>query len=265
MSNLNSLVTLPLDAAILRSRRGSAGPIADSGIVGKDLNRCASGAQRAITSCGRSLRRAALIFALASLCILFAGCGAARPCSYYQLTPPSAGAADAPPDNVYPVTILVGPLNSSHLYREDHIVYGSNRENMGVYEYQRWVEPPTEMIQDVIFRSLRASGRYRSVESLRSSTRGDYLLHGHLYDFEEISGSPMSARLTLELAMRDTKTGQTVWTHLYNHDEPVSGKDVSAVVAALDRNVQHATSEFTASLAQYFSAHPPATPSPAPQ
>jgi ABC-type uncharacterized transport system auxiliary subunit len=256
MSNLNSLVALPLDAVILRSRRGSAGP--------KDLNRGISGVHCAITSCGRHLS-AALISAVALFCFLFAGCGAARPSSYYQLTPPSSNAADAPPANVYPVTILVGPLTSSHLYREDHIVYASNSENMGVYEYQRWVEPPAEMIQDVIFRSLRAAGRYRSVESLRSSARGDYLLHGHLYDFEEISGSPMSARLTLQLEMRDTKTGQTVWTHLYNHDEPVSGKDVSAVVAALDRNVQRATSEFTASLADYFSAHPPGSPSPAPQ
>jgi cholesterol transport system auxiliary component len=269
MSNLNpfvnSIVAFVPDIVILRSRRLSSGPIADSGLVGKDLNRHASGIESASTGSRRHQQRAALTSTVALLCILFAGCGAARPCSYYQLTPPSDNAADAPPANAYPVTILVAPLMSSHLYREDHIVYSSNAENMGVYEYQRWAEPPTEMIQDVIFRSLRSSGRYRSVHSLRSSVRGDYLLHGHLYDFKEISGSPMSARLNLELEMRDTKTGETVWTHLYNHDEPVSGKDVSAVVAALDRNVQRATSEIAASLAQFFSAHPPAPPSPAPQ
>jgi len=134
---------------------------------------------------------------------------------------------------------------------------------MGTYEFQRWAEPPTEMIQDVLLRALRASGRYRSVYAQRSSIRGDYLLHGELYDFKEITGAAMSARLVLELELRDTRTGNTVWTHLYNHDEPVSGKAVSAVVAALDHNVQRATNEFTASLAQYFSAHPPAS-APAP-
>jgi ABC-type uncharacterized transport system auxiliary subunit len=128
---------------------------------------------------------------------------------------------------------------------------------MGTYEYQRWAEPPTEMIQEVLFRALRSSGRYRAVYAQRSSIRGDYLLHGHLYDFKEVTGSSMSARLALELELRDTKTGETVWTHLYNHDESVSGKDVS-VVAALNRNVHRATNEFTASLIQYFSAHPPA-------
>lgn len=196
--------------------------------------------------------------------LLVAGCGAARPASYYQLTVPGKNAAD-PPTDAFPVTIVMGPLTSSHLYREDHIVYSSSGENMGIYEYQRWAEPPTEMIQDVIFRSLRASGRYRSVHSLRSSVRGDYLLHGHLYDFKEIAGSSMAARFSLELELRDTKTGDTVWTHVYNHDEPVAGKNVSAVVAALNRNVQRATNEFTASLIQYFSTHPPASPGSPPQ
>jgi ABC-type uncharacterized transport system auxiliary subunit len=195
-----------------------------------------------------------------SLCaVSLAGCGAARPAKYYQLTVASNNGAD-PPGDTLPVTIVMGPLLSSHLYREDHIVYSSNGEAMGTYEYQRWAEPPTEMIEEVLFRALRSSGRYRSVYALRSSIRGDYLLHGQLYDFKEITGPPMSARVVLELELRDTRTGNTVWTHLYNRDEPVSGKNVSAVVAALDHNVQRATSEFTAGLAQYFSAHPPASP-----
>ena len=198
-------------------------------------------------------------------CVLFvAGCGAARPAKYHQLTVPGDTAPD-PHGEVYPVSLVMGPLMSSHLYREDHIVYSSSGEDMGIYEYERWVEPPTEMIQDVLFRALRSSGRFRSVHTQRSSVRGDYLLRGHLYDFKEINGSSMGARLSLELELRDTKTGSTVWTHLYNHDEPVSGKKVSAVVAALNRNVHRATNEFTASLVEYFSAHPPAAPSPAAQ
>src|SRR5882762_10984172 len=100
------------------------------------------------------------------------------------------------------------------------------------------------MIQDVIFSALRSSCRFPSVYAQLSSIRGDYLLHGRLYDFKEINGSSMSARVSLELELRDTKTGTTVWTHLYNHDESVSGKDVSAVVTALNRNVQRATNEF---------------------
>jgi PAS domain S-box-containing protein len=52
----------------------------------------------------------------------------------------------------------------------------------------------------------------------------------------------------------DSKTGTTVWNHSYSHDEPVNGKDVSAVVAAMGRNVQNGLSEVLSGLDQYFSA-----------
>jgi ABC-type uncharacterized transport system auxiliary subunit len=191
---------------------------------------------------------------------LAAGCGAARPSKYYQLTMPSELAAD-PPSDPYPVSLLLGTLMASHLYREDHIVYSSGSESMGTYEYQRWAEPPTEMIEEVLLRELRTSGRYRGVNFVRSGARGDYVISGHLYDFKEVSGPSLSARVTLELTMRDNKTASSVWNHYYSHDEPVSGKDVSAIVAALNRNVQRGINEFRSSLNEYFSAHPVQPPS----
>jgi ABC-type uncharacterized transport system auxiliary subunit len=191
--------------------------------------------------------------------LLAAGCGAARPSKYYQLTVPGDMTA-ASGTNVIPVTILLGSLTGSHLYREDRLVYSSAGQNMGTYEYQRWAEPPTEIIQDVLFRQLRASGRYRSVNMLRSSARGDFILRGRLYDFKEVEANPAVARVALEYELRDVKTGETVWSQFYSHDEPVGGKDVSSVVAALDRNVQGLIGQMRSSLEQYFSAHPPAPP-----
>src|SRR5580704_14869451 len=182
---------------------------------------------------------------------LLAGCGAARPNKYYQLTVPG-DAAPAAERSPIPVTLLLGPLRASHLYREDHIVYSSSGVNMGTYEYQQWAEPPTEMLVDVLLRELRASGRYRAVDVLRSNSHGDYILYGRLYDFKEISASPLMARVTIDLELREIKSGSTVWTHYYSHDEPVSGKDITAVVAALDRNAQRGMDEVKSSLDQYF-------------
>ena len=184
---------------------------------------------------------------------LASGCGATRPSKYYQLTVPGdlAPVADPKP---YPVTLLLGPLRASHLYREDHIVYSSNGESMGTYEFQRWAQPPTEMIQEIFLRQLRTSGRYREVDLLRSNGRGDFLLHGRLFDFKEVSGNALAARLTVEWELRDMKTASTVWTHYYTHDEPVNGKDMSAVVAALNHNVQRSVDEVKSGLVQLFSA-----------
>jgi ABC-type uncharacterized transport system auxiliary subunit len=200
--------------------------------------------------------KTATLFCPLLLCItLGAGCGAARPSKYYQLTVP----ADTPPANAsnpYHVTLMLAPITSSHLYREDHIVYTDNAQSMGVYQYQRWAQPPTEMIRDVLLRDLRATDRFQGVYRWGSNVRGDYILRGHLYDFREISATNLVGRVTLELELREARTGATVWTHFYSHDQPVAGKDVAAVVAALDHNVQQGIAEFRASLDQYFSAHP---------
>jgi len=186
---------------------------------------------------------------------LFSGCRAARPSRYYQLTVPSDAGAVEKADAV-PVTLLLGQLMTSHLYREDRIVYGNGAEQLGTYEYQRWAEPPTEMIQEVLLRELRSSGRYRAVHYRRSNMKGDFALRGNLYDFKEVDGGQMSARVTLEFEMRDLKSGATVWTYYYSHDEPASEKGVPALVTALDKNVQRGVKEVVESLDQYFASHP---------
>ena len=192
---------------------------------------------------------------------LAAGCGASRPSKYYQLTVPGDLSPAANPNPV-PITLLIGRLTGPALYRADQIVYSTGGESMGTYEYQRWAEPPTEMIAEILLRQYRASGHYRGVYPLRSDIRGEFLLHGRLYDFKEVSGSSLVGRVTMELELRSIKTGTSVWTHFYTHDEPVSGKEVGAVVAALDKNVQQAVAEFRAGLDQYFAEHPPAPPAP---
>ncbi len=201
------------------------------------------------------LTRTRLFAAILMIVGLLSGCGSARPAKYYQLTVPTEAGAVEKPDAV-PVSLLVGGLMTTHLYSEDRIVYGNGPEQLGTYEYQRWAEPPTEMIQEILLRQLRATGHYRAVHVRRSNMPGDFAIRGRLYDFKEVDGSPTSTRVTLELEMRDLKTGATVWNHYYTHDEPASGKDVPAVVEALDKNVQRAVKEIVESLDQYFASHP---------
>jgi ABC-type uncharacterized transport system auxiliary subunit len=191
-----------------------------------------------------------LAIAVAGLC----SCGAVPATKYYQLKAPAEVVSPAA-SNSLPITLLVGPLKASHLYREDRLVYATDSEAMGTYQTRRWAQPPTEMLQELLWRSLRASGRYGAVNVLTSGSRGDFLLEGNLYDFKEISGSALAGRVSLGLELHDMKTGAIVWTHSYAHDEPVNGKDVSAVVAALDQNAQRGVSEAEASLNEYFAAH----------
>jgi len=205
------------------------------------------------TALRRSTRTASSMVVLFVLIFSMSGCGSTRPIKYYQINLPSAGAAA--PDAIDAV-LMVRTFDSSHLYLDDKIVYGFDSPEMGTYEYQRWVEPPVGMLQDSLVRGLRASGRFKGVYSLRSDINGNFILGGHLYDFKEVDGSAIVARLSYETRLRDRKTGSTVWSYTYSHDEPVSEKSISAFVQAMDKNVQRSVQEVQTGLEQYFRAHP---------
>jgi len=61
---------------------------------------------------------------------LGAGCGAARPSKYYQLTVPGSVAPSAD-TNPIPITLLIGRMTGPALYHEDPIVYSSGGQRMG--------------------------------------------------------------------------------------------------------------------------------------
>ena len=183
---------------------------------------------------------------------LVSSCGAARPSKYYALDLPAVAPATGGP---YPVALLVGRFSAPHLYRDERVVYRTGEVQIGTYEYHRWAEPPTDMLETMLVRSLRASGRYQTVQRLASNTRGDYILRGRLHRLEEVAGPPMLARVTFELELYDQKTGTTVWTHYYSSDEPVNGKEVPDVVQAINRNVQRGLAESLADLDRYFASN----------
>ena len=170
------------------------------------------------------------------------GCGSMKPVKYYQLTHPPMSTLGKSPSTA-DVSLLVRPFQTSHLYREDRIVYGGEGEELGLYEYQRWVEPPLELLQDALARGLRSSGNFRSVTKLRSDSNVDFSLIGHLYAFREVSTGGVVARLNFDVELIDVKIGKAIWRHTYNHDEPSSGKSVADVAAAMDKNVHLSVQE----------------------
>lgn len=206
------------------------------------LSACIS--QLELAKPSRNLRLAKLYGALAAslLAAGLTGCGSIKPVKYYQLNHPPTAAlsgAQSPVD----AAILVRPFQTSHLYREDRIVYGGEGEQLGLYDYHRWVEPPVELLQDALALGLRSSGHFRAVTTLRSDTSADFSLNGHLYVFREVSTGGVVARLNFDVELMDLKLGKVIWRHTYNHDETSTGKTVADVAAAMNKNVQLSVQE----------------------
>ena len=188
------------------------------------------------------------------LACLAAGCVSAKSPRYYRLNlaPVATQSSTAP----FQVSLLVGRLTAPRILRDDRVVYGMSDVELGVDEYHRWTEPPTEMIEDLLVQRLRRSGQYKSVQRISSTARGDYLLRGHLSSLNEVDDpAGIKARFNVQLELFDQKSGSVVWTGSYSHDEPVEKKSVTAVVESLQKSVNAGIEQLTAGLAQYFSSH----------
>ena len=204
----------------------------------------------------RRIQQAALVILFG---VVAAGCGGSRPVKYYILDIGPAPAVSTAPQ--VPVTLLVSRISAAHLYRDDRLVYGSGQVQLGTYEYERWASPPSDLVQDVLIKTLRSSGSYRSVSRIGSNLRGDYIVRGQLFALDEVESPGLSARFSFQLELYDPKAAATVWSAAYTHDEPVNGKKVSDVVEALDRNVRAGMAQLTGELGQYLASHPRETPS----
>ena len=208
-----------------------------------------------MAACGRRFRRVSgALLAAALLAGGISGCGSIKPVKYYQLTHPPTGTL-GPSQSPLDATILVRLFQTSHLYREDRIVYGGETEQLGLYENHRWTEPPVELLQDALARGLRSSGRFRAVTTLRSDTGAEYCLNGHLYAFREVSTGGVVARVNFDVELMDLKLGKVIWRHTYNHDEPTSGKTIADVAAAMNKNVQLSVQEIQDGILQTLSTY----------
>jgi ABC-type uncharacterized transport system auxiliary subunit len=154
------------------------------------------------------------------------------------------------------VSLLIGSIGGGDLYRDTPIVYRIGTNQIGVYQHSRWAEPPVELLKNKLIRVLRASGDYQSVSSLGSNSIGQFVVRGRLYEFEEVDGANIAGLVSMEVELYDRKSGKIVWTHFYSQSEPAQGKDISAVVAALDTNLDRGMKEVATGLNQYFSAIP---------
>jgi ABC-type uncharacterized transport system auxiliary subunit len=197
-----------------------------------------------------NIRSTVQVCVIAMLCVLGSACGSARPIKYYRIEIPAPPPAAA--DASFGVTLQVGNIDSSPLMRDGRILYQVGAHEIGAYEYHRWVEAPDRMVQNSLVRLLRSSGRYQSVDTPRSNLRADYIVQGKIYEFSEIDKPEIHTRVSMEIELHDAKSGRTVWSRLYTHEDPVGGKEIPDVVESLDRNLRQGLSDIVPALHQYF-------------
>jgi ABC-type uncharacterized transport system auxiliary subunit len=202
----------------------------------------------------RKIGCVAVLLAAAGL----SACGSGRPVHYFTVELPPAPQQTT---SVYPITLLIGRIAAPEILQDEPIAYRSGPNEIGVYDYHHWIEPPVQMVRIALLRQLRSSGKYQSIADLGSGEQGEFVLQGRLYAFEEVdTNSSIAGLVTMEFELLDRKDGKMVWDHFYSHSEPVQGKEIAEVVSALNRNLDQGLVEMTSGLDAYFSAHLPGKP-----
>jgi ABC-type uncharacterized transport system auxiliary subunit len=194
--------------------------------------------------------RTTLVLVVALL-LLASGC-APHKVQYYQL---SAVTKPVAPAETGPV-VLVGRIATPQALQDGRIRYRDGLNAVGAYEYHRWTDPPGIMVRDSLIHVLRASGKYKSVQEMGSSAEGDYAVRGKLVEFSEMDGNGIATRVSLDLELREVRTGRLVWNDVLTHDDPVQAKTVPDVVQSLDRNLQVVLGDAASAIGSYVAAHP---------
>jgi ABC-type uncharacterized transport system auxiliary subunit len=195
------------------------------------------------------MHRLTSIILILLLALILSGCGASRPIKYYSVPLPAAPTLST---NTYSVSLLVASIGGPDMYKDTPIAYRVGANEIGVYHYSRWEEPPVEILKSKLILLLRSSGHYQSVSGLGSTPEGQYVIRGRLYDFEEVDGEGIAGLVSMEFELCERKSGKIVWTHFYSQKEQVDGKAISAVVTAINLDLDRGLSEVAAGLDQYF-------------
>ena len=204
------------------------------------------------------MHRALLTISISLIGWGLAGCGSPKPIKYYALQIP---AVPASPSHTNAIDLVVSRVSGSDLMEASPIVYKTGAHEVGTYEYHRWTGAPTEMVQEKLIQLLRKSGEFRSVVGSDSRTggtaKGDGLvLRSRLYEFSEVDGDSIQGLVTMEFELYNRTSSKVVWTHFYSQTEPVPTKAVTAVVQAIDQNLDRGLNEVVAELTKYTTANP---------
>jgi ABC-type uncharacterized transport system auxiliary subunit len=191
--------------------------------------------------------------AISLFALVLSGCSHPKPIRYYTVQSATAPAATT---SAQSVSLVIGTITGAEIFRGSPIAYRIGANEIGTYQYSQWIEPPVILVQSSLIRVLRASGNFQSVTSLGSASDGPFLVRGRLYDFEEVDGGSITGLVSMEFELIERKSGKIVWSHFYSQSEPVQGKEMSAIVTALDVNLDRGLKETAAGINQYFSANP---------
>jgi len=152
--------------------------------------------------------------------------------SVYVLTPPAAATGAALAADL----LVLRPVAAPPL-RTDRIATRLDANHMDYYAGARWGGELGTVVQSALVESLRAAGRFRTVEAEPGQFRATHVLGVEVSRLEAdySSGAVPVARVTLTATVARYRDRQALASWTATVEEAAAANTLTAVTAALDR------------------------------
>jgi uncharacterized lipoprotein YmbA len=182
--------------------------------------------------------------------LLMAACGSARYPTYYALhiAPDAKPAAS---DGRRTVAVAVRRFETADYIRQGRIVYRETPEQVGFYDYHRWVADPGATVTTAMIDALRSARLFSVVVPDDGQEQQDWVLRGRLARLDEVDyggGVRVETRLVAELVNRHT--GEMLWTGEASETSNIETRTVDSVVGAMSHAVATSIDRLIASMDQ---------------
>ena len=181
-----------------------------------------------------------LIYSIGLVCVLGVGGCFGRSdipsVRYYGVDSLSATVPRA--TQTWSVALGVRPFTAATRYR-DRILYRTSAVEVAFYHYDRWVEPPEEMVTRLVSHIVRASGLFPQVVPADTVQLPAWILSGEVTRFDEVrEAGRRRAECWLQVEVRRARDEQLLWADVISAVEPLAHETPAALAQAMSRAVQ---------------------------
>ena len=161
--------------------------------------------------------------------ILLSGCAGVRyPRSYLLNFPPMS--PDATPSEAFGA-VGVREFRCPEYLCQGRIVFRTNSEEVGFYEYHRWAVNPRQSITQFMTDSLRTQSLFKHVDAYERGIETPYVLTGRIERLDELDrGRVVLAECVISAELVEVRTGSVLWSDSASETLPLESQDMAGVV-----------------------------------
>lgn len=148
----------------------------------------------------------------------------------------------------WPTTLGIRPLTAASRYR-DRILYRVSEVEVGFYPFDRWVEPPEEMVNRLLTELIEASGLFQQVAAAEDVQPSSWILSGEVTRFDEVrKPEGRFAACWLRLELRRARTEQLLWSEMLTATVGLADNTPEALAQAMSQAVHDVAVQLIARL-----------------